>query len=342
MQLVRQSFPGRPAFDIAVSHALLLRVARAQSPATLRAYRPSPTLAFGRLDALRPGYAAAREAALRHGFTPVLRLGGGHAAAFDEGSLVLEEVTPQPAVAQGLSERFERMTDLLAGAVAGVGADARIGELPGEYCSGAWSVNVGGRTKVAGTAQRVVRGAALVTAVIVVTGGERVRAVLVDVYEALGLERNPRPRAPSPTRSRTSRSRPCGGSRSRPTARPRPASWTRGSLRWPGSSGSPRVAARGDSLRNGPSRELAEHDRLAAEAVVVVGQPVKAREAAGEVGPDPVDVAPAGPVGLRHVACCGALAVARADVHNGGVAARWPGHDRPQPTMKADPGRAHR
>jgi len=191
VRLVRDAFPGLAAFELAVTEALLRRAGRGDEPPTLRVFRPPPTVAFGRLDALRPGYPQARDAARDHGYEPVLRLGGGHAAAFDTDSVVIDEITRVPVIAEGLTERFERMTGLLAGALAALGADARVGELPGEYCAGAWSVNLGGRIKVGGTAQRVVSGAALVTAVVVAGGGARIRAVLADVYEALELEWDP-------------------------------------------------------------------------------------------------------------------------------------------------------
>jgi hypothetical protein len=63
-----------------------------------------------------------------------------------------------------------------------------VGEVPGEYCPGAYSVNAGGRVKLVGTAQRLVRGAALLGAVIVVRDGDGVRGVLRDVYAHLGLD----------------------------------------------------------------------------------------------------------------------------------------------------------
>jgi hypothetical protein len=52
-------------------------------------------------------------------------------------------------------------------------------------------VNAAGRLKLVGTAQRVVRGASLLGAVVLVRGGARVRAVLEDVNAALGLEWDP-------------------------------------------------------------------------------------------------------------------------------------------------------
>jgi hypothetical protein len=91
-------------------------------------------------------------------------------------------------VTAGLQDRFVAQSGLLRDVLAGLGLDARIGELPGEYCAGAHSINLGGRLKVVGIAQRAIRSAALTTAVVTVAGGPRLRAVITDVYGALGLD----------------------------------------------------------------------------------------------------------------------------------------------------------
>ena len=69
--------------------------------------------------------------------------------------------------------------------------DARVGEVPGEYCPGAYSVNAAGSRKLAGVGQRMIRGGAHVGCVIVVSGEDLVTGPLVPVYEALGLEWDP-------------------------------------------------------------------------------------------------------------------------------------------------------
>jgi lipoate-protein ligase A len=79
----------------------------------------------------------------------------------------------------------------MAEAFRSLGVDARVGEVPGEYCPGAHSVNARGAVKVMGVGQRVVRRAAHVGGVIVVGGADRVRDVLVPVYEALELRWDP-------------------------------------------------------------------------------------------------------------------------------------------------------
>jgi lipoate-protein ligase A len=191
MDVVRARFPDSPALDIAISHALLRQVADGELGPTTRLYRPGPTIAFGRLDALAPGYEAACAAARSHGYEPVLRLGGGHAAGYDPRGLVIEHLTPEKTVAGALQERFAGATDILCEGLRNAGLDVEIGELPGEYCAGTWSVHAGS-VKVAGVAQRAIRGAALVTSAVVVGGGAPLRAALVDVYDALGMEWDPR------------------------------------------------------------------------------------------------------------------------------------------------------
>jgi octanoyl-[GcvH]:protein N-octanoyltransferase len=79
---------------------------------------------------------------------------------------------------------------LLVESLAALGIAARVGALPGEYCAGDWSVNAAG-IKLAGTAQRSIRGASLATAMLIVEHGARLRELLVDVYDALGLAWRP-------------------------------------------------------------------------------------------------------------------------------------------------------
>src|SRR3712207_7304772 len=57
----------------------------------------------------------------------------------------------------GTAARFTAMAELVRAALARLGVPAQVGELPGEYCPGAWSLHAGG-VKLAGIAQRVITG----------------------------------------------------------------------------------------------------------------------------------------------------------------------------------------
>ena len=191
MRVIRERSERPPALEAAVSHALLLGVAAGRLGPALRVYRPAPTVALGKLDALRPGYARAARAAADRGFTPVLRAPGGHAAAYDAGTVGFDLVLPSETLFAGLQETFASTSEALAGALAGLGVDARVGEVPGEYCRGDYTVNARGRAKLVGTAQRAIRGASLLGGFVTVAGSARLRDVLVPVYEELELAWDP-------------------------------------------------------------------------------------------------------------------------------------------------------
>ena len=148
-------------------------------------------IAFGRQDVNSPGYPEAVAAARAGGFEAVERLAGGRAAVFCEQTIAFAWAGPADDVWPGTHDRFGRIAGIVERALRRLGVDARTGEIPREYCPGEYSINAGGRTKLAGIGQRLIRGAWHIGGVIVVDEGERVRDVLVPVYEALGLDWDP-------------------------------------------------------------------------------------------------------------------------------------------------------
>jgi lipoate-protein ligase A len=149
-------------------------------------------VAFGPLDRLAPGFAEAIAAASARGFGSVLRLAGGRAAVFHEDTVAFAWVVPESSPRAGITVRFGVMAEVVERALRSLRVDARIGDVPGEYCPGEYSVNVGGRVKLAGIGQRLIAGAAHVGGVLVVDGADRVREVLDPVNRALGVEWDPR------------------------------------------------------------------------------------------------------------------------------------------------------
>lgn len=178
--------------------ALLREVASGARGATLRIYQPKATVAFGRRDELNPGFARAVAACTRHGFDTLVRKVGGHAAAYHPGCLVVDHFQPAPDAKTGTTLRYRLFGELYARALQQVGVDARVGQIPAEYCPGEYSVHAvlgggraGERIKLVGTAQRVVSGAWWFSTGIVVADSAPLRQVTSDVYAALGLELDP-------------------------------------------------------------------------------------------------------------------------------------------------------
>jgi octanoyl-[GcvH]:protein N-octanoyltransferase len=168
----------------------LLRDGLGDARDILRIYSPQPTAAFSRRDTLRPGYQRAAEAARRHGFAPVVRPQGGSLAAYHPGSVVVDHVHRAAGEPLEPVGRFRHYAALHAGVLVRLGADARIGPVPGEYCPGDYSINAGG-AKIVGSAQRVTRDGWLFSTVIQVTGAARLREVLTDAYAELGYDFEP-------------------------------------------------------------------------------------------------------------------------------------------------------
>lgn len=177
-----------PAVEVAIAHALLRQASRGERGETLRLYRPGArTVAFGRSDVRRPQMGDAVDACRAAGFAPVIRAPGGRAVAYTPDAIALDHICPEADPGRRMRRRFVEYGERLADALRVLGVDARVGEVPGEYCAGAYSVNARGTVKLIGTAQRVVRDAWLFSAVVIVDGTAELRPVLRRVYDALDL-----------------------------------------------------------------------------------------------------------------------------------------------------------
>lgn len=169
----------------------LAELARGHGHGSLAWDRPGPSAAFSRRDVTCPGFEAAVGAMRARGFTPFVRPVGGRLAAYDENSVVLELLVRDDEPRAGTTARFRVVAGAIAVGLARLGVDTRVGAVPGEYCPGTWSVNAGGWRKLAGAGQRLVPGAVLVTAVIVVRDAAAMREVMTEAYGLLGLELDP-------------------------------------------------------------------------------------------------------------------------------------------------------
>ena len=111
---------------------MLTRVGAGELPETIRLARPEPMVAFGKQDAIAPGYSEAVRAARAGGFEPVLRLAGGRAAVFHEGTIGLAHARAggaAPGAHPGALRGDGRDRARRAGR--GLGVDARVGEVAG-------------------------------------------------------------------------------------------------------------------------------------------------------------------------------------------------------------------
>lgn len=192
-----------PDADRDATRQLLREVGETGVP-VVRAWTPHRQLAFGRRDANAPGYPEARAAAEQRGFPPVERNVGGRAVAYTGSTLAFAAIEPVDDPRSGLGQRYDGAVASVVEALRSLGVDARPGEPPDAFCPGDHSVQApdegrGGEEpgdddtlrKVAGVAQRVTGGAALVGGVVVVDDAPEIRDVLVPVYRALDVPLDP-------------------------------------------------------------------------------------------------------------------------------------------------------
>jgi lipoate-protein ligase A len=186
-----------PTADQATTAALLDRTAETGVPA-IRVWRPHRQVAFGRRDSHAEGYDAAKAAADDRGYHAVDRRVGGRAVAYTGRTLAIAHAVPIDDIRRGMCDRYGEASQLLVDALSELGADVTRGEPNDAYCPGSHSVSgVDGvgqpQGKLAGLAQRVQSGAALVAACLTVTEADvaALQSVLGPVYHALGVPFDP-------------------------------------------------------------------------------------------------------------------------------------------------------
>ena len=191
LTVYRDHFTGDGPLDTAVSRAVLAGVTAGDLGEVLEVGTPHRVLAFGKHDTLTEGYPDAVAIARNHGYDPTVRIAGGRAVVFSPTIVRFAWTIPAPDAAATMHARFRRLADAVVQTLAAVGVDATVGEIPGEYCAGQYSVHVLGSRKVMGVGQRLTRAAAQVGGMIVVSDPDDINAVLVPVYEALGVSMDP-------------------------------------------------------------------------------------------------------------------------------------------------------
>lgn len=164
---------------------------RVGDQAILRLRRPRPTAAFSPQDTTHSDYLRVIELARVRGFEPIERGTGGRLTLFDENALGITIIAPHAAPHQHMLQRYDILSGAIAEALVKLGIDARVGELPNEYCPGKYSVNAGGRIKLVGVAQRMNQRCLQLGAIIAVTRSDEACAGIAEAYRAMGLNFDP-------------------------------------------------------------------------------------------------------------------------------------------------------
>jgi lipoate-protein ligase A len=189
LQILSGAWPEEPGVDTALSRLILDAVSDGAMPATLRLYVPGREVAFGKRDVIAPEYPAAVAAAGEAGFVSVQRLAGGRAAVFTEHTIAFSLAVPHEDPRTTIHERFREVSALMVEAFAQLGVASEIGEVPGEYCPGEFSVNHERRIKLMGVGQRLAKRAAHVGGVVAVNRTDLLLRALIPERRQRGRDR---------------------------------------------------------------------------------------------------------------------------------------------------------
>ena len=187
MRVFRGESDGLDAEDVVVQR-MIDRAATDLGP-TLRVWRPARHCSFGPRDVTADGYHRAREAAIERGFPPVERRTGGTAVAYTGSTVAVALAMPTADTDYELDTRYDEIATAIQRALWRLGVPAQRGEPADSFCPGSRALQWNG--KLAGFAQRVTRGVALVGAVVVVRDHRSIGNVLDAVYDALGVPFDP-------------------------------------------------------------------------------------------------------------------------------------------------------
>lgn len=177
-----------PGADRDATADLLSWTAHTGEP-TLRVWTPHRQVAFGRRDVRAGAYEEAAELARERGYKPMERSVGGRAVAYTGSTVAFARAEPVADIRSGMGGRYEVATTTVQRALWKLDVPVQRGEPADTFCPGDYSLSYDG--KIAGIAQRVRKGAALVSGVIVVDGHEEIASVLEPVYDALDVPFDP-------------------------------------------------------------------------------------------------------------------------------------------------------
>ncbi len=183
-----------PAEAPCIAEAVALAVGEGVAPPTVLVRHPVRALVLGRADLRLPALDRALAWA-RHRRLPVFgRPSGGRAVLVDAGCVTFAVARP----CRDLTRIHANYLELAAGALAGLeslGLQAGFGSVPGSFCEGPFDLVTSGR-KVAGVAQSVSRGAAVVTGLLLVSQDPASAVALLEAfYRQAGAQARFRPDA---------------------------------------------------------------------------------------------------------------------------------------------------
>ena len=182
-----QAEGGASELSPVLADAVAAAVGAGWAPPTILIVRPRRHALLGPKDARLPALADGVAVLQAAGFPVYRRNAGGTAVVVDEGCLIFAVAKPCKDFVS-VHRNFDEMTRGVRLALQRLGIAAEFGEAPGAFCAGPYDLVAQGR-KIAGIAQAIRRGCALVSGVLLVSQDPAAATALLNrFYAAAGGE----------------------------------------------------------------------------------------------------------------------------------------------------------
>lgn len=180
------SYTEHPFSPFALTDAFIQEAGEKKQP-IMHFWTTSKQIILGMLDTKLPYLTDALRVFSSYGYPYMVRNSGGLAVVSDEGILNFSIFFPEGETRLSINEGYERMHYILKQAFASYGKPIQAYEISDSYCPGEFDLSIDGK-KIAGIAQRRLKGGIAIMIYLSVSGDQSKRAEMIREFYDLGLK----------------------------------------------------------------------------------------------------------------------------------------------------------
>lgn len=180
------SYTEHPFSPFALTDAFIQEAGEKMQP-ILHFWTTSKQIILGMLDTKLPYLNDALRVFSSYDYAYMVRNSGGLAVVSDEGVLNFSIFFPEGEARLSINEGYERMHHILQEAFASYGKTIHAYEISDSYCPGDFDLSIDGK-KIAGIAQRRLKGGIAIMIYLSVHGDQKKRADMIRAFYDVGLK----------------------------------------------------------------------------------------------------------------------------------------------------------
>ncbi|GEK90134.1 octanoyl-[GcvH]:protein N-octanoyltransferase [Alkalibacterium putridalgicola] len=170
----------------AFTDALIKEAGEKKQP-ILHFWTTRPYVILGMMDTKLPFLTDALRIFSSYGYPHLVRNSGGLAVVSDEGVLNFSLIFPEEDERMPINEGYERMHHIIKTAFKDFSEHIDAYEIPDSYCPGDFDLSIDGK-KIAGIAQRRLKGGIAIMIYLSVSGDQQKRAEMIRTFYDIGLK----------------------------------------------------------------------------------------------------------------------------------------------------------